>query len=168
MICAEEPKETLFPELHQVTFTHTLAQLRIAESCDNGSEETSDGPLGVRQTLYMTMSSDGVPEPPPSSLTAPLLYPSPSEAALKLQYVGKKIQDVQAPAVIIDAAVVRRNCRLMLETAEKLNVDFRAHVKTHKVRFVSGFRAAQYQLTAPRLRSSLSCKLVKHRDLLSL
>ncbi|KAK3071430.1 hypothetical protein LTR53_008634 [Teratosphaeriaceae sp. CCFEE 6253] len=67
-----------------------------------------------------------------ASLPAPLLYPSPSEAALKLQYVGKAIQDIPAPAALIDLAVVKRNCRLMLETATKLGVGFRAHVKTHK------------------------------------
>ena len=70
-----------------------------------------------------------------SSLAAPLLYPGPSEAALQVQYVGKTIQDVQAPAALIDLAVVKRNCRLMLETSEKLGVAFRAHVKTHKVDF---------------------------------
>lgn len=67
-----------------------------------------------------------------SAPTAPMLYPSPSEAAVKLQYVGRRIADVQAPAAIIDAAVVRRNCKLMLEATEKLGVAFRAHVKTHK------------------------------------
>jgi len=69
-----------------------------------------------------------------STMPAPLLYPRPSEAALKLQFLGKKIQDVPAPAAIIDLAVVNRNCRLMLETADQLEVAFRAHVKTHKVR----------------------------------
>ena len=74
-----------------------------------------------------------IASPQPLALTAPSQYPSPSEAALKLQYVGKQIRDAQAPAAIIDAAVVRRNCRFMLEAAEKLGVGFRAHVKTHKV-----------------------------------
>ena len=68
-----------------------------------------------------------------SALTAASLYSSPSQAALSLQYVGKQIKDVQAPAAILDAAVVRRNCKLMLEAAEKLDLGFRAHVKTHKV-----------------------------------
>jgi D-serine deaminase-like pyridoxal phosphate-dependent protein len=31
--------------------------------------------------------------------------------------------------------VVRRNCKLMLDTARELGVGFRAHVKTHKVSF---------------------------------
>lgn len=65
--------------------------------------------------------------------TAPMLYPTPSEAAVKLQYVGKRIAEAQTPAAVIDVAVVRRNCKLMLEAAEKLGVGFRAHVKTHKV-----------------------------------
>ena len=68
-----------------------------------------------------------------ASMSTLSLYPSPSEAALKNQYVGKQIQDMPAPAAIIDAAVVRRNCKLMLNTVEKLGVGFRAHVKTHKV-----------------------------------
>jgi D-serine ammonia-lyase len=67
-------------------------------------------------------------------MAAPTLYPSPSEAALKLQFVGKQIADIPAPAVILDAAVVRRNCQLMLDAVAELGVSFRAHVKTHKVR----------------------------------
>jgi len=70
------------------------------------------------------------------------LYPTPSAAALKLQFVGKDIKDIQAPAAILDVAVIRRNCKLMLETAEKLNVGFRAHVKTHKVSTRSHFHMA--------------------------
>ncbi len=52
---------------------------------------------------------------PISSLSAPSAFPSPSVAGLQLQFVGKRIQDVQTPAAVLDAAVVRRNCRLMLE-----------------------------------------------------
>lgn len=68
-----------------------------------------------------------------SAIPAPMLYPSPPEAALKLQYIGRDMADAQTPAAIIDAAVVRRNCKLMLEATERLGVEFRAHVKTHKV-----------------------------------
>jgi len=66
--------------------------------------------------------------------TAPSLYPLLSEAALKLQFLSKHLRDVPAPAVVIDAAVVRRNCKYMLDTAHELGLRFRAHVKTHKVR----------------------------------
>nr|OQO19209.1 hypothetical protein B0A51_13190 [Rachicladosporium sp. CCFEE 5018] len=63
---------------------------------------------------------------------APSFYPSPLVAALREHYVGRALKDVQAPAVVIDAAVARRNCKLMLETTRKLGVGFRPHVKTHK------------------------------------
>lgn len=83
--------------------------------------------------MSTSSSHDSVTAGTTASLMAPLLYPSPSAASLKSQFVGKKFEDVQAPAVLIDAAVVKRNCKLMLETAQKLGVGFRAHVKTHKV-----------------------------------
>jgi D-serine ammonia-lyase len=60
-------------------------------------------------------------------------YPVPSVAALKLQYTGKNIQDVDPPAAIIDRAVVRENCNAMLQASTRLSIGFRAHVKTHKV-----------------------------------
>jgi len=82
------------------------------------------------ENIRSTISPNNMASPMP----APLLYPSPSEAALKLHFLGKKIKDVPAPAAIIDLANVSRNCRLMLETASELGVAFRAHVKTHKVR----------------------------------
>ena len=76
-----------------------------------------------------TYSQSGGAHPLPSTL----LYPNSSEAALKQQFVGRHLSDINPPAVIIDAAVVRRNCEAMLETARQLGVGFRAHVKTHKV-----------------------------------
>nr|OQO23186.1 hypothetical protein B0A51_08540 [Rachicladosporium sp. CCFEE 5018] len=63
---------------------------------------------------------------------APSFHPSPSTAALREHYVGRALKDAQAPAVVIDAAVARRNCKLMLETTRRLGVGFRPHVKTHK------------------------------------
>ncbi|KAK6443634.1 hypothetical protein LTR95_000461 [Oleoguttula sp. CCFEE 5521] len=63
---------------------------------------------------------------------APTFYPSSSIAALRKHYVGRALKDVQAPAVVIDAATARRNCQLMLDTTRKLGVGFRPHVKTHK------------------------------------
>ena len=84
---------------------------------------------------------------------APSLYPSPSEAALKLQFVGKTFQEIPTPAAIIDVAIVRRNCQLMLETAEHLGVGFRAHVKTHKV-----------TLTVIRVKSRLLSRLTRIAD----
>jgi hypothetical protein len=68
-----------------------------------------------------------------SDLTSSFLYQSSPDAALKAHFLNQNIDDVQAPAAIIDAAVVRRNCQLMLSSAQALKVSFRAHVKTHKV-----------------------------------
>lgn len=61
------------------------------------------------------------------------LLPYPSKAQLREAFVGKKLQDVATPAAIVDQAVVRRNCDQMLMAVEALQVDFRPHVKTHKV-----------------------------------
>ncbi|KLJ11005.1 hypothetical protein EMPG_13709 [Blastomyces silverae] len=59
-------------------------------------------------------------------------YPNASRDALKAQFVGRMLRDVDGPAAIIDVAVARRNCQLMLDAADALGVLFRAHVKTHK------------------------------------
>lgn len=67
------------------------------------------------------------------SIPSSFLYPSPSASALQLHYIGKSLSEIQPPAAILDLAVIRRNCQHMLETTKKLQVGFRAHVKTHKV-----------------------------------
>ncbi|KAL8943843.1 MAG: hypothetical protein Q9216_000836 [Gyalolechia sp. 2 TL-2023] len=61
------------------------------------------------------------------------LYPTPSAAALKEAYVGKNLQDVAAPAAIVDQAIVKRNCSQMLRACKALGCSFRPHVKTHKI-----------------------------------
>jgi hypothetical protein len=77
------------------------------------------------------MAANFSTSPPPYH--APSILPQPSDTALAHHFLGRKLADVQAPAVVLDAAVVRRNCKLMLDTARELGVGFRAHVKTHKV-----------------------------------
>lgn len=71
------------------------------------------------------------------STPSSFLYPSPSPSALQLHYIGKSLSEIQPPAAILDLAVIRRNCQHMLETTKKLQVGFRAHVKTHKVFYLS-------------------------------
>jgi D-serine ammonia-lyase len=68
-----------------------------------------------------------------SSIPSSFLYQSPPDAALKAQYIGQRIEDVQAPAAVIDISVVKKNCALMLHATDSLKVQFRAHIKTHKV-----------------------------------
>lgn len=67
-----------------------------------------------------------------------------SQQELRKHYVGKDIADVPKPAIVLDAAIIRRHCKTMLHTVKALNVPFRAHVKTHKVRLAS--IPAGYQL----------------------
>ena len=61
------------------------------------------------------------------------LFPSPSQVDLLKAFQGMQLHSAPAPAVIIDRAVVERNCQHMLEACQFLDVDFRAHTKTHKV-----------------------------------
>ncbi|KAK5135061.1 hypothetical protein LTR08_005721 [Meristemomyces frigidus] len=63
---------------------------------------------------------------------APLLYPTPTPSALKLHYINTPLSALPAPAAILDLAIIRRNCALMLTTTHTLGLGFRAHVKTHK------------------------------------
>ncbi|KAF2862190.1 hypothetical protein K470DRAFT_269180 [Piedraia hortae CBS 480.64] len=65
-------------------------------------------------------------------MSAPFNYPVPSTSALYLEYVGKSLQDVQTPALVLDRAIVQRNCQVMLDACDELQLGFRAHVKTHK------------------------------------
>lgn len=61
-------------------------------------------------------------------------YPLSSVEALKQQFVGKRLVDLPTPSVILDRALIRKNCTAMLDVCEKLGVGFRAHVKSHKTR----------------------------------
>lgn len=56
-----------------------------------------------------------------------------SEAELQQFYLGQDIAIIPKPAAILDAAIIRRHCRDMLQTIQQLNVGFRAHIKSHKV-----------------------------------
>ncbi|KAI9684042.1 MAG: hypothetical protein M1822_005869 [Bathelium mastoideum] len=67
-----------------------------------------------------------------SPMPPSMLYLNSSDAALKRHFRGRHLRDINPPAAIIDAAVVRRNCASMLQTVKHLGVGFRAHVKTHK------------------------------------
>lgn len=51
------------------------------------------------------------------------------------QYKGKPVSALPTPSFIVDMAVVRANCRRMLDRLDDLHIGltFRPHVKTHKV-----------------------------------
>ena len=61
-------------------------------------------------------------------------YPRPSLDTLKQAFVGKNLSQAPTPVAVVDRAVVVRNCSQMLRACQNLGVQFRAHVKTHKVK----------------------------------
>ena len=67
------------------------------------------------------------------AFNAKSLVPLPSHAELRQVFIGKSLRNVPTPAAVLDKAVVQRNCLQMLKACEALQVEFRPHVKTHKV-----------------------------------
>lgn len=53
---------------------------------------------------------------------------------LRQYYVGKNVDQVPKPALVLDRDKVKRHCESLLKAAHLLGVDFRAHVKSHKAR----------------------------------
>jgi hypothetical protein len=49
------------------------------------------------------------------------------------EYIGQNVEDIPKPAAILEASKIQRHCSSMLEVAQRLDVGFRAHIKTHKV-----------------------------------
>ncbi|KAG6262538.1 hypothetical protein E4U49_003033 [Claviceps purpurea] len=60
------------------------------------------------------------------------LYPSSPRHVLAELYLGKSLREIPTPAAVINVAAVRRNCERMLQTCDRLDLGWRAHVKTHK------------------------------------
>lgn len=60
----------------------------------------------------------------------------PSKDLLRAKYVGKNLFQVATPSIVLDLAKLEANCNLMLEAAQRLDLSWRAHIKTHKVRKV--------------------------------
>ena len=62
----------------------------------------------------------------------PPLYPLSPANVLEAQFIGKKLDSLPTPAIVLDRAVMGRNCAAMLCVCAQLGVGFRAHVKSHK------------------------------------
>ena len=94
------------------------------------------------------------------------LYPVPSKAQLQAHFVGKGLEDAPTPAAVLDRAIVNRNCVQMLEACEALNVQFRPHVKTHKVKasFIECFHAYEIAVVEFSALSVLSSRAVTNQD----
>ncbi|ORY86957.1 hypothetical protein BCR37DRAFT_132949 [Protomyces lactucae-debilis] len=69
--------------------------------------------------------------------------PKADKAALTMAYIGKHISELPTPACLIDIDIAQQNCQDMHENVDRLNVLFRAHVKTHKT-----MELTRMQLTA--------------------
>ncbi|EER27946.1 hypothetical protein D8B26_005934 [Coccidioides posadasii str. Silveira] len=83
-------------------------------------------------------------------------YPNASTESLKAQYVGRRLQDIDGPAAIIDIAAARQNCQVMLDAAEELGVIFRSHVKTHKTTELTRFQVGEKADTVRLVVSTLA------------
>lgn len=59
-------------------------------------------------------------------------YPLSDMSSLKDQFVGKKLTHLPTPSIILDRSLLKKNCAAMLQICNKLDVGFRAHVKSHK------------------------------------
>ncbi|GKU06420.1 d-serine dehydratase [Fusarium langsethiae] len=68
---------------------------------------------------------------------------TPPIRELRQFYVGKSINDVPKPAVILDRARINRHCQSMLDSVDALGLGFRAHVKTHKTIEAARFQFGQ-------------------------
>ncbi|KAI1104603.1 putative serine dehydratase domain-containing protein [Jackrogersella minutella] len=55
-----------------------------------------------------------------------------SKERLRAEFVGKSLNDAITPSVVLDLAKVEAQCSLMLEASERLQLSWRAHIKTHK------------------------------------
>jgi hypothetical protein len=61
---------------------------------------------------------------------------SPSTALkeqLRARFVGKTLNEVPMPSVVLDLAKLEVNCERMLEATGRLGLLWRAHIKSHKV-----------------------------------
>jgi hypothetical protein len=57
----------------------------------------------------------------------------PSKDALVREFVGRSLDALRTPAMIIDRKVFADNCAAMHAKAKEWGTGFRAHLKTHKV-----------------------------------
>jgi D-serine deaminase-like pyridoxal phosphate-dependent protein len=76
---------------------------------------------------------------PPQTTTPlePIGFSVPSKDYLVKQFVGKKLRECRTPRLVVDRAVVKRNCEHIAAVGAKSGKKIRVHIKTHKVRSVN-------------------------------
>lgn len=60
------------------------------------------------------------------------LIPLPSTDVLRAKFVGRPINELPTPSILLDKAKLQYNCQQMLQTVQHWDCMFRAHVKTLK------------------------------------
>lgn len=60
------------------------------------------------------------------------LIPLPSTDVLRAKFVGRPINELPTPSILLDKAKLNYNCQQMLQTVQHWDCLFRAHVKTLK------------------------------------
>jgi D-serine deaminase-like pyridoxal phosphate-dependent protein len=90
--------------------------------------------------------------------TTPLsLLTLPSKDALVKEFVGKNVNSLRTPALIVDKSVFKRNCERVTKETERRGMGFRAHVKsesTSRWAYVQNRARADY---GERRRMRASC-----------
>ncbi|EDU49335.1 conserved hypothetical protein [Pyrenophora tritici-repentis Pt-1C-BFP] len=79
-----------------------------------------------------------------ASPTTPL-YPLTPTSLLTSHFIGKKLSTLPTPAIVLDRALIRRNCAAMLGICSALGVEFRAHVKSHKTIELSRMQVGDWE-----------------------
>lgn len=69
----------------------------------------------------------------PQTSTPYHLLLRPNKDALRSEFVGKSLDGIRTPALIIDRHQFAKNCASMHQRAMEWGATFRAHLKTHKV-----------------------------------
>ncbi|KAE8380485.1 putative serine dehydratase domain-containing protein [Aspergillus bertholletiae] len=79
----------------------------------------------------------------------------PSQQQLRDFYVGQDVGDVPKPALVLDAAIIRRHCQAMIRAVKKLDVGFRAHVKSHKTAEIAEIQVGDKSLDGNFIASTV-------------
>jgi hypothetical protein len=74
-------------------------------------------------------------------------------AIVQTSLIGENINDLPTPSILLDREIMKRHCRTLPAAAEKLGLDFRFHVKSHKVRA----RSARKQRLTDCCRRAKDC-----------
>ncbi|KAJ7637085.1 putative serine dehydratase domain-containing protein [Roridomyces roridus] len=68
----------------------------------------------------------------PQTHTPYALANLPQKDRLTEQFVGKSLESLRTPAMVIDRSLFRQNCKRMLQNASDWGASLRSHLKTHK------------------------------------